>query len=67
MFFRFLSFPISIHAPLAGSDGDGQYLILDWLISIHAPLAGSDLEYILDTFYYPVFLSTLPSRGATAL
>ena len=34
---------ISIHAPLAGCDGETEmYVHDDFLISIHAPLAGCD-------------------------
>ena len=57
---------ISIHAPLAGSDVDGNEIVDDWLISIHAPLAGSDLRKEALTQGVPLFQSTLPLRGATA-
>ena len=40
---RFIRSVISIHAPLAGSDGPGPDEQLHGVgISIHAPLAGSD-------------------------
>ena len=56
---------ISIHAPLAGSDEDIDHLYPDRLISIHAPLAGSDFDAPELEKKEFVFLSTLPSRGAT--
>ena len=34
-------------------------------ISIHAPLAGSDVVQIVQCIPHTIFLSTLPSRGAT--
>ena len=34
--------PISIHAPLAGRDGDVVFQHDELVISIHAPLAGRD-------------------------
>ena len=37
-----LAMRISIHAPLTGSDGPGDYMVLGTVISIHAPLTGSD-------------------------
>ena len=36
--------PISIHAPLAGSDDDVTDFKYALVISIHAPLAGSDCQ-----------------------
>ncbi len=57
---------ISIHAPLAGSDGDVNHVnapILD--ISIHAPLAGSDPIGGKPMSTNELFQSTLPLRGAT--
>ena len=35
-------------------------------ISIHAPLAGSDQFFDMYGYKVNIFLSTLPSRGATA-
>ena len=58
---------ISIHAPREGSDvhvlvtdagGEG--------ISIHAPREGSDSVFAQPHAAAPLFLSTLPARGATA-
>ena len=56
---------ISIHAPLAGSDGAAAYPDDRTAISIHAPLAGSDHEPQRTQIVYCEFQSTLPSRGAT--
>ncbi len=57
---------ISIHAPLAGSDGVevAQTVVLA-NISIHAPLAGSDAGAELMVYSETRFQSTLPLRGAT--
>ena len=38
--------PISIHAPLAGSDQCELIKLSPDYISIHAPLAGSDAKYM---------------------
>ena len=56
---------ISIHAPLAGSDALGQSFEKAVGISIHAPLAGSDLRSPQTAWQPFLFLSSLPSRGAT--
>ena len=58
---------ISIHAPLAGSDGWEKYEEMTDEISIHAPLAGSDPLRFLPMHWQEKFQSTLPSRGATHL
>ena len=55
---------ISIHTPLAGSDGHGAVCVHRLSISIHTPLAGSDLASSLSTGSM-LFQSTLPLRGAT--
>ena len=58
--------PISIHAPLAGSDGDPIVTnIYTTIISIHAPLAGSDANGKVKSAKVVKFQSTLPLRGAT--
>ena len=56
---------ISIHAPLAGSDGTRGNDLRIVIISIHAPLAGSDPCFPPAASGRPRFQSTLPSRGAT--
>ena len=57
--------PISIHALLAESDGDG-FAVVDVLpISIHALLAESDAILLLLYFMTSLFLSTLSLRRAT--
>ena len=57
--------PISIHAPLAGSDRKVFFYAHGMRISIHAPLAGSDDSSLFFRSGRPKFQSTLPSRGAT--
>ena len=57
--------PISIHAPLAGSDAHPVCLPYDFHISIHAPLAGSDQNGSSSSSGNSIFQSTLPLRGAT--
>ncbi len=42
-----LAMRISIHAPLTGSDGPGDYMVLGTVISIHAPLTGSDRYFLV--------------------
>ena len=59
--------PISIHAPLAGSDIDVQCPPNLSPISIHAPLAGSDDGPPKTPARSARFQSTLPLRGATRL
>ena len=56
---------ISIHTPLAGSDGTSLRAALLQQISIHTPLAGSDLVVSAPDSGLMVFQSTLPLRGAT--
>ncbi len=57
---------ISIHAPHAGSDPTTQSKISAMQISIHAPHAGSDPSPRANSRRsMPLFLSTLPMRGAT--
>ena len=57
--------PISIHAPLTGSDRSRFWPFRRNFISIHAPLTGSD-EFVQDFIFLDgVFQSTLPLRGAT--
>ena len=56
---------ISIHAPLAGSDAGWMPSGCSPAISIHAPLAGSDLQPCPYSWYWLLFQSTLPLRGAT--
>ena len=62
---HFYCIPISIHAPLTGSDGDVK--LKNWMlvISIHAPLTGSDGWSYVNPRVGAVFQSTLPSQGAT--
>ena len=56
---------ISIHAPLAGCDGEKFLLFLPINISIHAPLAGCDAAARVQKGGRRVFQSTHPLRGAT--
>ena len=59
-------FSISIHAPLAGRDGNlGQDSIRPIDISIHAPLAGRDHQREIHDRPTGRFQSTRPLRGAT--
>ena len=57
--------PISIHAPREGSDLGRVSSALRRIISIHAPREGSDALATDTALMAPVFLSTLPARGAT--
>ena len=57
---------ISIHAPLAGCDGEKFLLFLPINISIHAPLAGCDAAARVQKGGRRVFQSTHPLRGATS-
>ena len=59
-------YPISIHTPLAGSDGMHQRTGENHQISIHTPLAGSDFGGHSRTAVRNGFQSTLPLRGATS-
>ena len=59
--------PISIHAPLAGSDAVSVVANRYAEISIHAPLAGSDCINLSFHNRNRIFQSTLPSQGATQL
>ena len=54
---------ISIHAPLAGRDGDNQYTYRREFISIHAPLAGRDSKRLLAPMATSHFNPRAP-RGA---
>ena len=56
---------ISIHATLAGGDGDWLDTWDSGDISIHATLAGGDGQYHDGQRVQPRFLSTPPSRVAT--
>ena len=56
---------ISIHAPREGSDGTNGRSDPMQYISIHAPREGSDGSPQAAQAGSPVFLSTLPARGAT--
>ena len=59
--------PISIHAPLAGSDGIHHihdYQIQRFLSTL--PSRGATCFDCIGLRGNPLFLSTLPSRGATA-
>ena len=56
---------ISIHAPREGSDPKGPHKTKHKGISIHAPREGSDFSSLDTLLCMPVFLSTLPARGAT--
>ena len=60
-----LVYPISIHAPLTGSDAKLHSSQACKLISIHAPLTGSDKNWTFSTKASRRFQSTLPSQGAT--
>ena len=63
---RVREFDISIHAPLAGSDGTSPFsMVILLFISIHAPLAGSDQLLSEIARMGDEFQSTLPLRGAT--
>ena len=58
---------ISIHAPREGSDAVDAAVVQHGAISIHAPREGSDgMVATPPESTWPVFLSTLPARGATA-
>ena len=57
--------PISIRAPLAGSDGFRHKSRLPTGISIRAPLAGSDTVVWVNPDTKNEFQSALPLRGAT--
>ena len=57
---------ISIHTPLAGSDGAESAQSAGHVeISIHTPLAGSDTQIMRECVRLQKFQSTLPLRGAT--
>ena len=56
---------ISIHAPREGSDLYPSIGCIVVNISIHAPREGSDYSRPNRTPVAPLFLSTLPARGAT--
>ena len=58
-------YPISIHAPRAGSDVKVAVLVDAHVISIHAPRAGSDKAIREELKRQGIFQSTLPVRGAT--
>ena len=58
---------ISIHTPLAGSDGHVIRRYPDERISIHTPLAGSDWDIRGFDRSMLIFQSTLPLRGATRM
>ena len=58
--------PISIHAPLTGSDLKRDPMRYGGTISIHAPLTGSDGGKWSGKRHSNRFQSTLPSQGATA-
>ena len=59
---------ISIHAPLAGSDGaDIVDINIARHISTHAPHAGSDFLPVVIFCIQGKFQPTLPMRGATPL
>ena len=56
---------VSIHTPLAGSDGHGLIGAFASPVSIHTPLAGSDRKRRRCGRCYRRFQSTLPLRGVT--
>ena len=56
---------ISIHAPHAGRDGNGDSVGQRHFISIHAPHAGRDCIDAIAAALTCQFQSTRPMRGAT--